>query len=116
MNARATKRRPINGAGPHSKAGFIRRCFVGRPFRAAGFVDEIAPILAYPNNSLIFIIYGGTRVLSDWLVVRIITNPGETVVHRGSGLSCAGRDLSYDTSASALIVLSARGQERDTDD
>jgi hypothetical protein len=53
MNARATKRRPINGAKPQSKAGFIQRRLVGRPLMAAGFVDQIAPIQRYPNNSLI---------------------------------------------------------------
>ena len=48
----------------------------------SAITGESAPVIRGVRRRLRFSVTGGTRVLSDWLVVRIDVNPGESFLDR----------------------------------
>ena len=48
----------------------------------AAITGESAPVLKEPGTDIRSSVTGGTTVVSDWLVVRITANPGETFLDR----------------------------------
>ena len=48
----------------------------------SAITGESAPVIRESRRRLLSAVTGGTRVLSDWLVVRITANPGETFLDR----------------------------------
>ncbi|HKY48142.1 MAG TPA: HAD-IC family P-type ATPase, partial [Acidimicrobiia bacterium] len=48
----------------------------------AAITGESAPVLKEPGTDIRSSVTGGTTVVSDWLVVRITSNPGETFLDR----------------------------------
>jgi K+-transporting ATPase ATPase B chain len=48
----------------------------------AAITGESAPVLKEPGTDIRSSVTGGTQVISDWIVVRITSNPGETFLDR----------------------------------
>ncbi|HEX8918185.1 MAG TPA: HAD-IC family P-type ATPase, partial [Chloroflexota bacterium] len=48
----------------------------------AAITGESAPVIKEPGTDIHSSVTGGTRVLSDWIIVRISSNPGETFLDR----------------------------------
>jgi K+-transporting ATPase ATPase B chain len=48
----------------------------------AAITGESAPVLKEPNTDIRSSVTGGTQVTSDWLIVRITADPGETFLDR----------------------------------
>jgi potassium-transporting ATPase ATP-binding subunit len=48
----------------------------------AAITGESAPVLKEPGTDIRSSVTGGTTVVSDWLVIRITANPGETFLDR----------------------------------
>ena len=84
----------------------------GEVIEGVGSVDESAitgesaPVIREAGGDFSSVT-GGTRLLSDWLVVRVTTNPGETFLDRMIGMVEAARRQKTPNEIALAILLAA---------
>jgi K+-transporting ATPase ATPase B chain len=72
----------------------------------SAITGESAPVIRESGGDFSSVT-GGTRVLSDWLVVRVTTNPGETFLDRMIGMVEAARRSRTPNEIALSILLAA---------
>jgi K+-transporting ATPase ATPase B chain len=72
----------------------------------SAITGESAPVIRESGGDFCAVT-GGTRVLSDWLVVRVTTNPGETFIDRMIGMVEAAKRQKTPNEIALTILLVA---------
>jgi K+-transporting ATPase ATPase B chain len=72
----------------------------------SAITGESAPVIREAGGDF-SAVTGGTRVLSDWLVVRVTTNPGETFIDRMIGMVEAAKRQKTPNEIALTILLVA---------
>ncbi|MGE5672386.1 MAG: potassium-transporting ATPase subunit KdpB [Mycobacterium leprae] len=77
----------------------------------SAITGESAPVLKEPGTDMASSVTGGTRVVSDWLVIEIATNPGESFLDKmislveGAARQKSPNELALTTLLASLTII-----------